>query len=73
MADFQFFHDFIITNGSAKTSGTAMGHRIVGFFERLHFTNGQHLQNSRNLRTSKKPTIRYSDGYNKLTMISQYN
>ena len=25
MANFQLFHDFILTNGSAKSSGTAMG------------------------------------------------
>ena len=56
MADFWFFHDFIFTNGSAKSSYTAM---IDGFFKALNFTNDQHPQNSWNLRTSKKPTIRY--------------
>ena len=30
---------------------------VVCFFERLNFTNDQHLRNLWNLRTSKKPTI----------------
>ena len=51
MADFQFFHNFIFTNGSAKSSGTAMG---SSFFEGLNFMNDQHPRNSWNLDTSKK-------------------
>ena len=58
MADFQFFHDFIFTNGSAKNSGTTMGPPHIWFFERLNFTNDQHLWISQNLHTLKKhPTI----------------
>ena len=36
---------------------------VVGFFEGLNFTNDQHPRNLQNLRTSKKPTIRYKVFY----------
>ena len=57
MADFQFFHNFIFTNESAKSSGTEIGSQFV-FFKGLNFMNDQHPRNSRNLCNSKKPTIR---------------
>ena len=59
MADFQFFRHFIFMNGSAKSSAVQW---VVRFFEGLNFTNEQYPQKSRNLRTSKKPTIRYFNG-----------
>ena len=46
MADFQFFHDFIFTNGSAKTWSNR-------FLKGLNFANDQHLQNLWNLSNSK--------------------
>ena len=45
------FHDFIFTNGSAKSSATAMG---SSFFKGLNFTNDQYPRNSQNLHTYLK-------------------
>ena len=54
MANFQFFHDFIYMNGSAKSSGTAMDRPHGWFiFEGLNFTNDQHSH------TPEKPAILY--------------
>ena len=46
-----YFHEYICQKLSAAMDSA--------FFEGLNFMNDQQLQNMRNLRTSKKPTIRY--------------
>ena len=54
---FSVFSRFHFHKSACKSSALLW---VVCFFEGLNFTNDQHPRNSRNLRTSKKPTIWYS-------------
>ena len=63
MADYQFFHDFIFTNGSAKSSGTAMG---SWFFQGVKF---HEWSISVKFACLEKPTIQCCDA---LGMMHQY-
>ena len=47
-----YFHEWVCQKLSNAMDGL--------FFEGLNFTDDQHPRNSRNLCTSKKPTIRYN-------------
>ena len=57
MTDFQFFTILFSRMGLPKAHTLQW---VVGCLEGLNFTNDQHLRNSQNLHTSKKPTIQYS-------------